>query len=398
MSLPRPFPEGSRVLHVGPPKTGSTALQDALHQAREALVRQGVSYASRVRHEVVPARFVTGQLPDTPKWAWAAQRWEELVDAMRADGPARTVYSSEYLADATEEQIVRVVDAIGPEDVQVVITLRPLVDIVPSQYQQYLQGGLTTDYETWLRETFEGSEASLGFWLRHRHDALVERWARLAGRDRVVVVASDGRDFDAVPAAFERLLGLAGGTLLGLAVRPNRSMTWPEAEVMRRFNVEAQRSGLVDAKYETLTKYAADGVKERIPRPDEPRIVTPAWATARADALGAEFASAIAEAGVRVIGDLSALCVAHDGDGTFAGTRIRGPRHRGPLRSQVRPGRASGARGGRGAPCPARLGRAAGQGRRAPGTRAGRPVAPYGVAPARQRLDRGTTRCPRRPA
>lgn len=306
MSVPRPFPEGARVLHVGPPKTGSTALQDALHRARESLALQGVTYASRVRHEVVPARWVTGALPDTPKWAWAEQRWNELVDAMRADGPSRKLYSSEYLADADDEQVVRVVDAMGPEDTYVVITLRPLVDIVPSQYQQYLQGGLTADYETWLRAIFEGGD-SLGFWQRHRHDALVERWARLAGRDRVVVVATGGRDFDAVPAAFERLLGLARGTLVGRGVRSNRSLTWPEAEVMRRFNVEAQRLGLVDAKYETLTKYAADGVKERTPGPDEPRIVTPAWAAERADELSAEFAVGIAASGVRVIGDLDAL-------------------------------------------------------------------------------------------
>jgi hypothetical protein len=308
MSVPRPFPEGARVLHVGPPKTGSTALQDALHRARESLALQGVTYASRVRHEVVPARWVTGALPNTPRWAWAEQRWNELVDAMRAEGRERKVYSSEYLADADDEQVVRVVDAMGPEDTYVVITLRPLVDIVPSQYQQYLQGGLTSDYETWLRATFDSpGEDALGFWRRHRHDALVERWARLAGRDRVVVVATGGRDFDAVPAAFERLLGLSRGTLVGRGVRSNRSLTWPEAEVMRRFNAEAQRLGLVDAKYETLTKYAADGVKERTPGPDEPRIVTPAWAAKRADELSAELALGIAASGVRVIGDLDAL-------------------------------------------------------------------------------------------
>ena len=310
MSQPRPLPEGVRLLHVGPPKTGSTALQDGLHQTRDSLAAQGTTYVSRVRHELIPARYITGQLPDGPKWAWAEQRWNELVDAMRAEGPERKVYSSEYLADATEEQVVRIVDAIGPEETYVVITLRPLVDIVPSQYQQYLQGGLTSDYESWLRSTFVDELATVGpsaFWQRHRHDALVERWARVAGRDRVVVVATGGRDFTAVPAAFETLLGLHRGTLVGREVRPNRSLTWPEAEVMRRFNVEAQRMGLVDSKYETLTKYAADCVKLRVPDPDEPRIVTPGWAVERAHELGAAFAAGIAASGVRVIGDLDEL-------------------------------------------------------------------------------------------
>jgi hypothetical protein len=306
----RPLPEGARLLHVGPPKTGSTALQDALHQSRVSLSRQGVTYVSRVRHEIVPARWITGRLPRTPKWRWAEQRWNELVDAMRAEGPERKVYSSEYLADATDAQVVEVLDAIGVDKTYVVITLRPLVDLVPSQYQQYLQGGLTADYETWLETTFN-EPAFTGptpwFWQRHRHDALVERWAKLLGPDRVLVVPTDGRDFDAVPAVFEKLLGLTRGTLVGRKVRPNRSLTWPEAEVMRRFNVEAQATGLVDSKYPMLTKLAAEHVKQRTPRPDEPRITTPDWAAKRADELGAEFALAISTSGVVVLGDLATL-------------------------------------------------------------------------------------------
>ena len=306
----RPLPEGARLLHVGPPKTGSTALQDALHQSRVSLSRQGVTYVSRVRHEVVPARWITGRLPRTPKWAWAEQRWNELVDAMRAEGPERKVYSSEYLADATDAQVVEILDAIGVENTYVVLTLRPLVDLVPSQYQQYLQGGLTADYATWLETTFNEppfTGPTPWFWQRHRHDALVERWARLLGPDRVLVVPIDGRDFDAVPAVFEKLLGLTRGTLVGRKVRPNRSLTWPEAEVMRRFNVEAQATGLVDSRYQAMTKIAADHVKQRTPRPDEPRIITPQWAAERADQLGAEFAHAIAASGVVVLGDLALL-------------------------------------------------------------------------------------------
>jgi hypothetical protein len=315
MPEPRPLPEGARLLHIGPPKTGSTALQDALHQSRVSLGRQGVTYVSRVRHELIPARYITGKLPGGPKWAWAEQRWNELVDAMRAQGPERKIYSSEYLSDATDEQVVRIVDALGPEDTYVVITLRPLVDIVPSQYQQYLQGGLTADYESWLQSTFV-DEPFTGptpwFWQRHRHDALVERWARVLGHDRVIVVVTDGRDFDAVPAVFEKLLGLTRGTLVGRKVRPNRSLTWPEAEVMRRFNVEAQSMGLVDSKYQMVTKIAADHVKERTPRSDESRIVTPGWAARAADELGAEFAAAIAGLGVLVVGDVDVL---HPGTG-----------------------------------------------------------------------------------
>jgi uncharacterized membrane protein YgcG len=311
MSGPGAIPLGARLLHVGPPKTGSTALQDALHQSRPALRRQGVTYVSRGRHELIPARYATGRLPSGPKWAWAERRWHELVAALREEGPERKIYSSEYLADATDDQVARIVDAVGPEDLYVVITLRPLVDIVPSQYQQYLQGGLTEDYESWLEVTFNHppyTGPTPWFWQRHRHDALVQRWVRAIGAERVIVVVTDGRDFDAVPTVFEQLLELSPGTLTGRKVRQNRSLTWAEAEVMRRFNVQAHEAGIVDSKYQFLTKFAADHVKERVPRPGEGRIVTPDWAAKQADELGADFVAAIEESGVRVIGDLRQLC------------------------------------------------------------------------------------------
>ena len=45
-----PLPIGSRILHIGPPKTGTTALQAAFHLNRPAIESQGVHYASNGRH------------------------------------------------------------------------------------------------------------------------------------------------------------------------------------------------------------------------------------------------------------------------------------------------------------------------------------------------------------
>ncbi|WJN59943.1 hypothetical protein OH686_14400 [Pseudomonas sp. SO81] len=42
------------ILHIGLPKTGSTALQQALYQSREALLRQGVLYPAQVHREDDP--------------------------------------------------------------------------------------------------------------------------------------------------------------------------------------------------------------------------------------------------------------------------------------------------------------------------------------------------------
>ena len=38
-----PIPEGARLVHIGPHKTGSTAIQVALHSARDRLGEHGVA-------------------------------------------------------------------------------------------------------------------------------------------------------------------------------------------------------------------------------------------------------------------------------------------------------------------------------------------------------------------
>ena len=52
------------------------------------------------------------------------------------------VLSSEFFADASPEAIRRVVGELDPAKVQVVVTLRPLARIIPSQWQQCVQNQL----------------------------------------------------------------------------------------------------------------------------------------------------------------------------------------------------------------------------------------------------------------
>ena len=59
--------------------------------------------------------------------------------------------SSEFFADAPDDETVaRVVEQLGGDRVHVLVTLRPLARIMPSQWQQYVQNGLRMDYEDWL--------------------------------------------------------------------------------------------------------------------------------------------------------------------------------------------------------------------------------------------------------
>ena len=128
------LPEGTRLLHIGPPKTATSAIQAAFHLARNASEEQGVHYAGWSRHSSAEVRAVVGK----PS-AWSEERkppskvfWNRLAREIRTSDAKRVVLSSEDLTHADEPAIRRVVDDVGGR-VHVVLTLRPIARLLPSQ-------------------------------------------------------------------------------------------------------------------------------------------------------------------------------------------------------------------------------------------------------------------------
>lgn len=299
---------GARVLHIGPHKTGTTMIQDALHLARERLAAQGVVYPGTGRQPLRAMLAVTGQPtligePDPDMADWAL-----LVREVTAARDQRVVVSSEFLAEASDATACRVVRDLGGPRVHVVVTLRPLTRILPSQWQQYLQNGYRFHYLEWLEGILKDppDTPTPGFWRRHRHDELVARWMKAAQNLTVVVVDDDDRMM--LLRTFESMLGLPRGFLVPGANAANRSLTLAEAEVVRLLNEEFKRRKWPSRHYARFVRYGAiQQMKTRQPGPGEPRIATPVWALKRATEIGAEMAENIAALGVPVIGDLSSL-------------------------------------------------------------------------------------------
>ena len=299
---------GARLLHIGPHKTGTTTIQGALHLARERLAAQGVVYPGTGRQPLRAILAVTGQpallgesLPDMAHWAWLVREVTNARDK-------RVAVSSEFLAEADDAAACRVVRDLGGQRVHVVVTLRPLSRILPSQWQQYLQNGYRMQYLEWLEGIFSDppDTPTPGFWRRHRHDELVARWMKAAQHLTVVVVDDDDRLM--LLRTFESMLGLPRGFLRAGEGAANRSLTLAEAEVVRLLNEEFRRQEWSSRSYARFVRYGAvQQLKTRRPEPGEPRIATPVWALKRATEIGAEMAGNIAALGVRVIGDLSAL-------------------------------------------------------------------------------------------
>lgn len=302
---------GTRLLHIGPHKTGTTAVQGAFHLARERLAAQGVVYVGADRQPLAAALAVTGgpALLGGPRPDMAC--WNELVREIREAGDQRVVVSSEFFAEAGDAAARRVIEDMGGPRVHVVVTLRSLARIMPSQWQQYLQNGFRVPYLEWLDGILRQPPhtPTPGFWHRHRHDKLIARWVTAAGAQNLTVIVVNEPDRLMLLRTFESLLGLPGGFLIPEQGVANRSLTLAEAEVVRLLNEEFKRQEWPDRNYARFMRYGAvEQMKAaRQPWPGEPKIVTPVWALERAAEIGVEMARNISALGVRVVGDISAL-------------------------------------------------------------------------------------------
>lgn len=308
------LPEDAVLLHIGVHKTGTTAIQAALADARPQLAAVGVAYPG---HKPAHHPAALSMLDRT--WGWAgnggrqvpAARFDTLRDQVAA-ASGRVAISSEFFCEGDDAVAQRAVDGLGGERVHVVVTLRNFGRLLPSSWQQYLKYGLVTQYEDWLRDVFGLSETkgrTPSFWKRNDHGAVVRRWAAAAAPERLTVVILEDVDRSAQFVTFAQLLGIDPEVLVQrMNLTSNRSMTAAEAEAIRQLNA-AVRPHMTWGEYQRLVRNgAALGIVEgRTPGPDEARLATPDWALDLAAEHGARFADEIAASGVRVVGSLDAL-------------------------------------------------------------------------------------------
>jgi hypothetical protein len=311
-----PIAPGEVLLHVGVHKTGTTALQAALADARPVLAEHGVRYPGDARDQHAAVLAGAGKAygwRDDSAGAPPRRWWKQLVSEARFDG--RSIISSEFLDDIAVDVARRIVDDLGgPKRVHVAVTLRAVGHILPSAWQQQVKKGTSLSYRRWLRMILadEPGKRAQKFWYRHDQVAQVARWADIVGPDRTHVVIIAAGDHGAIFRGFEALLALPNGVLSERGgLLNNRSMTRAEAEFVRRLNKEVTD----ELKWDQFNSLIRRGlvlsmVEQRDPDPGEPKLETPGWAARRAAELGRDFATGIAGLGVDVIGDPEALAVA----------------------------------------------------------------------------------------
>ncbi len=308
------IPVNGVLLHVGVHKTGTTAIQAALADARPELKAAGVTYPGKLQAQHRAALAVLGR-----PWGWN-QRGGAVMDRRHFDRLARrvgshgqrVVVSSEFFCEADEATAAAVARDLGGDRVRVVVTLRNLGKLLPSSWQQYLKYGLTTPYVKWLKDVFEEpgvARMTPTFWKRHDHGGVVSRWSQAVGPENVTVLVLEDIDRSAMFRSFAQLLDVPEEILVSrMDLTSNRSMTAAEAELLVRLNKKVKKELQWDEYVRFVRRGVALGMVEgREPAADEPRLHTPDWALDAAADRGRHSVETIRSLGVNVLGDLEAL-------------------------------------------------------------------------------------------
>jgi hypothetical protein len=306
------LPEKSLLLHIGPSKTGTTAIQQALFEARPKMAELGVLHAGMAAQPMNAVLALRGVRPLVGHGVPRIEQWEWLVEQVTTANDRRVIISSEFFADAHVEDARRMVRELGGPRIHVVVTLRPLTKIMPSQWQQYLRNRASFTYDEWLVGMLKKppyNKPTPTFWERHHHDVLVERWASIVGPANVTVIVPDEGDRASLLRTFEEMAGLPNGLLFANPSNENRSLSFGEIELVRQMNIEFKRNGWSDELYRHIVRkgFGSQMQTNRTPHADEPRITTPQWALDRAAEIGAAAAEKLSTLGVRIVGDISSL-------------------------------------------------------------------------------------------
>lgn len=307
------LPGGTHLIHIGPQKTGSTAIQAAFHAMRDEVLEHGVVYPGPTMR---PAEAASAGLGfPKPRGAPAARReaWEDLLRQVNEAGGRRVCISHEAFGRASDLQAQRIVSQLGGDRPHILAVARRYDRLLPSQWQQRVKAGERLSYDDWLEVVLDDGQSARpewrNLWVPHDTARLVERWAGLVGPENFTLVVSDDSDRDLLPRTFEALLGLPEGKLQVVLDKTNRSLSFNEVELLRRVNVLFHEQGWGDRDYYYLVYRGLIRrlVRSPIPEGDTAIPSLPAWAAARVAELSRQRVETLSESGIRVLGELDGL-------------------------------------------------------------------------------------------
>jgi hypothetical protein len=305
------LPEGAILLHVGPFKTGSTAIQQSLFDQRDVLAEHGVLYPDKWRRLFREGHSLMRWAPkgiDVPP----ESVWDDFAAGLRARTDVRICLSTEDFGRISNPARIRkIVADLGPDRLHVLAVARAYHRLLPSHWQERVKSTERLSYQTWLHQVLEGDDsqnAHRSFWNSHDIARMAGLWLQSLPPERFTVVVSDDSDRLLLSRVFEQLLGVPQDTLTPRG-SANASLSANAAEVVRRVNDLLTEGELSDADRRALVRFGLVRGLQDAGRGagDAPMPPLPGWAQPLVSERSRARVEALRTLGIRVVGDPDVL-------------------------------------------------------------------------------------------
>jgi hypothetical protein len=306
-SSPRVF------IHVGPPKTGTTFVQDNLYHWRTALAEQGIVLPSQRRHDDwLAALDVRGDhtagfgAGGEVSRAGAEGAWQRLVRAV--DGAHGTVViSQEILATADDAHAQEAMASFGSAEPHLVVTARDPERQLLSSFQQRIKNGHTHTF----KKTVETISARRALHPSQRLPDVIRRWGSSLppGHVHVVTVPQPGADPRILWDRFAAVIGFDASDCEPILGSSNTSLGKVQVELLRQVN-EALDGRIPHPQYahvvlRNLTHKVLAHAPDSTPFALDPQM----WPVV--DDMADEWVDFLTSGGFDIVGDLAELRPQH---------------------------------------------------------------------------------------
>jgi hypothetical protein len=290
-------------VHIGTMKSGTSYVQALFDANRAKVVEQGLLWTAAADCFLATDDLLgTRRIRPGLEGAWA--RLEEQLTGH----PGDALISNELLAVVNSRKRARLVDALQPSDVRIIITARDLGRVIPSQWQTGARNRDTVGWSDYVQAICGNADddAAAGFWRRQDVPEIIRRWSRQVpvGNITVVLVPPSGVGPELTGERFGSVVGIdtSGFTAPNDG---NPSVGGYSAELLRRINERTASLDWVHYRWAFKNGLARLVLAERAAQepsikltPDQLRLI---------GRRSASMIDQLASSGVRIVGDLSDL-------------------------------------------------------------------------------------------
>ena len=302
---------GKLFVHIGGPKTGTTAIQSALAEKRQTLRENGFLYPGIEINQQL-AMYPLIRVPGYDHFVSKDPTlWNETIAEVN-DWSGDVILSGEALFMAPAEVVAEILKSFKNTQIKILITARSGHEIVVSHWQESVKAGDSISLAQYADEVALGPEhatwKSFTYWAIAYCGSPIDTWASVAGIENVVVQSVDTTKNDETLRCFEEIVGVPSG-LLGTSSRNpiNRSLTLSETELIRSCNEILLGGSPSNHHYSTLEHGVILNILSKSPSVDDPKIQLPVrYYESIAPFVNAEV-ERILNSGARIVGDSSLL-------------------------------------------------------------------------------------------